>query len=170
MEVETKGGWIHAVRQLAGAIGEGGDVDVTSESISDASAIGKQVLTANTAAIARSAIGAGTSNLVVGTTASTAKAGNYVPAWGEVTGKPAVIASGDTQAAARSSIGAGTSSLSVGTTASTAKAGDYVPTTQEVSSALSAKAQIAALTDLGEDAELSDVITSVNAIIAALKA
>lgn len=170
MDVETKAGWIFAVRQLAKAIEGGGDVEITSESISDASAVGKEVLTASTAAAARTAIGAGTSNLTLGTTASTAKAGNYVPTWGEVTGKPAVIASGETQAAARAAIGAGTSSLVIGTTASTAKAGNYAPTTSEVSSALSAKTQIAALTEVAAEGELADVISAVNAIIAALKA
>jgi hypothetical protein len=39
-------------------------------------------------ASARTAIGAGTSNLALGTTSTTAKAGNYVPGWAEVTGKP----------------------------------------------------------------------------------
>lgn len=42
----------------------------------------------------------------IGTTSSTAKAGDYTPSWGEIESKPAVIASGDTQAAARISIGA----------------------------------------------------------------
>lgn len=47
--------------------------------------------------------------LQIGTTASTAKAGNYVPTWAEVTGKPTTFAP------------------IIGTTATTAKAGDYVP-------------------------------------------
>lgn len=66
--------------------------------------------------------------LTIGTTATTAKAGNYAPAWGDVTGKPAVIAAGADAAAARTAIGAGTSSLQIGTTASTAKAGNAVQT------------------------------------------
>lgn len=37
---------------------------------------------------ARANIGAGTSDLTLGTTASTAKAGNYQPTWEQVTGKP----------------------------------------------------------------------------------
>lgn len=45
-------------------------------------------------------------------------------AWGNITGKPAVIAAGATATAARTAIGAGTSSLVIGTTASTAMAGD----------------------------------------------
>ena len=79
------------------------------------------------AAAARQAIGAGTSNLAIGTTASTAKAGNYHPTWAQVTGKPAVIGAGADAAAARSAIGAGTgnSNLAIGTTASTAAAGNH---------------------------------------------
>lgn len=49
--------------------------------------------------------------------------------WADISGKPAVIASGATQQEARDSIGAGTSNLSIGTTASTAKAGDWQPAT-----------------------------------------
>ncbi|EPK0080788.1 hypothetical protein [Klebsiella aerogenes] len=54
----------------------GGGGDVTSADITDATTIGKQVLTAADQAAARTAIGAGTSNLALGTTASTALAGN----------------------------------------------------------------------------------------------
>lgn len=93
-----------------------------------ATTVGKAVLTATDAAAARTAIGAGTSNLKVGTGAADAKAGNYAPTWSDVSGKPAVIASGADQAAARASIGAGTSSLIIGTTSTTAKAGDAVQT------------------------------------------
>lgn len=53
----------------------------------------------------------------------TASSGGSV-AWGDITGKPAVIAAGANAAAARTAIGAGTSSLVIGTTASTAMAGD----------------------------------------------
>ena len=47
-----------------------------------------------TQAEARTAIGAGTgnSNLEIGTTASTAKVGNYQPTWAQVTGKPTTFA------------------------------------------------------------------------------
>ena len=44
------------------------------------------------AAAARTSIGAGTSNLEIGTTASTAKAGNYAPAVADVTGLSAELA------------------------------------------------------------------------------
>lgn len=49
--------------------------------------------------------------------------------WADISGKPAVIASGATQQEARDSIGAGTSNLTIGTTASTAKAGNWQPST-----------------------------------------
>lgn len=51
--------------------------EVTSDNISDATTVGKSVLTAADGAAARTAIGAGTSSLAVGTTASTAAAGNH---------------------------------------------------------------------------------------------
>lgn len=54
----------------------GGGGTITSEDITDATTVGKDVLTAADAAAARSAIGAGTSDLEIGTTASTAMAGN----------------------------------------------------------------------------------------------
>lgn len=56
--------------------GSSGPTTVTSDDITDATATGKSVLTAASAAAARTAIGAGTSNLALGTTASTALAGN----------------------------------------------------------------------------------------------
>lgn len=72
--------------------------------ISDSTATGRSVITAATSAAARTAIGAGTSSLAIGTTGSTAKAGNYVPTWTEVTSKPTtfppVIGSGATDAVA----------------------------------------------------------------------
>lgn len=54
--------------------------------ISGSTATGRSVLTAADATAARTAIGAGTSSLAIGTTSTTAKAGNYVPAFTEVTG------------------------------------------------------------------------------------
>lgn len=69
---------------LDGLFSGGSGGSVTSDSITDASAVGKQVLVAASQAAARTAIGAGTSNLAIGTTASTAKAGNYTPTSAEV--------------------------------------------------------------------------------------
>jgi hypothetical protein len=57
---------------------------ISSTDISDATAIGRSVLTAANAAAVRSAIGAGTSNLAIGTTSATAKAGDYVPTKSDV--------------------------------------------------------------------------------------
>ncbi|NKG21121.1 hypothetical protein [Paeniglutamicibacter terrestris] len=55
----------------------------TASQISDSTTVGRAVVVATDAAAARSAIGAGTgngtSNLAIGTTGSTAKAGNYTP-------------------------------------------------------------------------------------------
>jgi hypothetical protein len=62
--------------------GSGGTV--TSANITDATTTGRNVLTATDAAAARSAIGAGTSNLAIGTTSTTAKAGNYTPTKSDV--------------------------------------------------------------------------------------
>jgi hypothetical protein len=64
--------------------GGGGSGTVSSEDITDATVVGKQLIVAATQVAARTAIGAGTSSLTIGTTASTAKAGNYVPTTAEV--------------------------------------------------------------------------------------
>lgn len=72
----------------------------TAANITDASTVGKAVLTAADAAAARSAIGAGTSSLGLGTTSSTAKAGNYTPSAAEVT-----AALGGDVAGARAALG-----------------------------------------------------------------
>lgn len=52
--------------------------------ISDSTATGRSLLTATDAIAARTAIGAGTSNLVLGTTNTTAKAGDYTPTKADV--------------------------------------------------------------------------------------
>ena len=86
--------------------------------ISNASTVGKAVLTAADAAAARTAIGAGTGNssLVIGTTSTTAKAGNYQPASTDISDATtvgrAVLTAADA-AAARAAIGAGTGSSTV---------------------------------------------------------
>jgi hypothetical protein len=56
------------------------EVSFTSSEVTDSTSVGRAVLTAVDAAAARTAIGAGTSSLVLGTTDSTAKAGDYQPA------------------------------------------------------------------------------------------
>jgi hypothetical protein len=50
-----------------------------SSTLSDSTVVGRSVLTAADAATARAAIGAGTSSLALGTTSTTAKAGDYTP-------------------------------------------------------------------------------------------
>ncbi|MHB0864742.1 head fiber protein [Paenibacillus sp. SEL3] len=103
---------------VAGLSGGGGG-SVTVDSITDASEIGKTVLKAADASVARTAIGAGTSNLKVGTGAGDAKAGNYAPAVADISGATALgkqlMAVADA-AAARTAIGAGTP-VSAATTA-----------------------------------------------------
>ena len=103
-----------AGNKVTGGGSGGSSGPVYSGSITDASAVGKTVLTALDGAVARAAIGAGTSNLVIGTTVGTAKSGAYVPDWAEVTGKPTTFAP------------------TIGTTATTAKAGNYVPAWGEI--------------------------------------
>jgi hypothetical protein len=58
----------------------------TTGDITDMTAVGDSLATATTAAAARAAIGAGTSDLAIGSTGSTAKAGNWFPSFAEVTG------------------------------------------------------------------------------------
>ena len=67
---------------VAGGGGGGGTLPITADNITDASLVGKQVLTAADQAAARTALGAGTgtSNLTIGTTAATAAAGNHTHA------------------------------------------------------------------------------------------
>ena len=52
------------------------EIDVTSDDIGDATSVGKAVITATDAAAVRTVIGAGTSSLELGTTATTALKGN----------------------------------------------------------------------------------------------
>jgi hypothetical protein len=56
----------------------------TATDISDSTATGRSVLTATDATAARTAIGAGTSNLALGTSSTTAKAGDYAPTKADV--------------------------------------------------------------------------------------
>lgn len=56
----------------------------TVDTLSGATSTGKAVMKAVDATAARTAIGAGTSSLIVGTSATQAKAGNYTPTSAEV--------------------------------------------------------------------------------------
>lgn len=96
----------------------------TAAQVSDASTVGRSVLTATDAAAARTAIGAGTSSLALGSTASTAAAGNHTHVIANVTDATATgqaVVKAASAAAARTAIGAGTSSLVIGTAAGTAQ-------------------------------------------------
>lgn len=77
--VNIKNGWTSAVRELDEKIEDSGSEAPTVDTLSGATAVGKDVMKAADAAAARTAIGAGTSNLVIGTGATQAKAGNYAP-------------------------------------------------------------------------------------------
>ena len=63
----------------------------TATQVSDSTTTGRALITATDAAAARTAIGAGTSDLAIGSTSTTAKAGDYAPTWSEVTAKPATF-------------------------------------------------------------------------------
>lgn len=134
---------------VASVNGLTGAVTLTAASVGAAASTHSHAI-ADTTGLQAALDAKGTSNLVIGTTASTAKAGNYVPTWAEVTSKPTTftpaththpaseisdasttgraVLTASTQTAARTAIGAGTSDLALGTTSSTAKAGDYKPT------------------------------------------
>lgn len=62
----------------------GGLTSVAAADITDATATGRSLLKATDATSARSLIGAGTSSLALGTTSTTAKAGNYTPTKADV--------------------------------------------------------------------------------------
>jgi len=98
---------VAAINEVYAKAGSAGTV--TSAGITDASTVGRNVLTAADAPSARTALGAST----IGSTAFTAADG----------------------AAIRGAIGAGTSSLTIGTSSSQAKAGNYQPTAANISDA-----------------------------------
>jgi len=76
-----------------------GNYQPTAANISDASTVGRSVLTATDAAAARTAISAGTSSLVLGTSASTAAAGNHTHP-GLLTGSASAVADAADEASA----------------------------------------------------------------------
>ena len=73
---------VAAINEVKTAVGSGGNI--TADSITDATTVGKALIRAVNQAGARAAIGAGTSDLQIGTTGSTAKAGNYQPAAADI--------------------------------------------------------------------------------------
>jgi hypothetical protein len=64
------------MQEIADFVGSSGETTVTASQISDSTAVGRNVLTAADAGAARTAIGAGTSSLALGTTGATALAGD----------------------------------------------------------------------------------------------
>lgn len=77
LDTTDKTNLVAAINEVLAAVGSGGTID--ADSITDATTVGKALIRAADAAAGRSAIGAGTSNLAIGTTSSTAKAGDYQP-------------------------------------------------------------------------------------------
>lgn len=141
---------VNAINEVLTAVGSGGAID--ADSISDASTVGKALIRAANAAAARTAIGAGTSSLVIGTGGGDAKAGDYQPTWSQVSSKPAVIAAGADAAAARTAIGAVTASdISSAISALVGGAGAAYDTLVEIQGLLTSN-----------DGALSALTTSVN--------
>lgn len=150
LDTTAVGNLVAAINEIFAAGGGGGPV--TSEDITDATSVGKAVLTAASQAAARTAIGAGTSSLVIGTGAGDAKAGNYQPSWSDITSKPAVIGAGATAADARTAIGAVSSSDVVAAVAGVVGgAGAEYDTLAEIQALLEAN-----------DGALSALTTSIN--------
>jgi hypothetical protein len=119
-----------------GSGGGGAGGPVTSDDITDATVVGKGVLTASSPTAARTVIGAGTSSLALGVGPTTAKAGDWQPAAADISDATTLTRSflqQSSQSAARGAIGAGTSSLAIGSTSTTAKAGDWRPAAVDVS-------------------------------------
>lgn len=80
-----------AVTALAKKVtGGSGPSEVTSDKISDATSLGRKLLKAASAAAARADIGAGTSDLTLGTTATTAAKGDHKHSFNDLTDKPTI--------------------------------------------------------------------------------
>ncbi|TCN51795.1 hypothetical protein EV641_109186 [Rhodococcus sp. SMB37] len=113
---------------------------------------------------------------VIGTTATTALAGNTpIPAaatWANISGKPAVVAAGADAAAARTAIGAGTgnSNLALGTTGTTAAAGDHTHTAAQVGAAPASHTHTAAQVNVAADATNGIEVGTLQAALSALAA
>jgi hypothetical protein len=107
--------------------GGGGTGATTVAGITDASDLGKLILSTNDGPTIRSEIGAGTSNLALGTTAGTAKPGDYQPAIADIVGAgatgKAVLAAATTSA--------GRTALALGS-AATANTTDFAAASQGV--------------------------------------
>jgi hypothetical protein len=136
----------------------------TADTLSGATAVGRSVLKAADAAAARTTIGAGTSNLAIGTTATTAMAGN-TPIPAAPAAARLVPAASTTENGKVLKVNA-SGTPEWGTDANT----DTKYTDTQAVNAVKTKPAIAALATVAEDAEAAALATAVNAIIAALKA
>jgi len=148
---------------LGASAGGGEPGSISAADITDSTAVGRSVLTAADGAAARAAIGAGTSNLAVGTTAGSAKAGNYRPTADDVSDATAVgksVLKAADAAAARTAIGAGTSSLVIGTGATQAAAGNHAHNAGQIT---------ATAVDGGTATTVQGILTELAARIAAVE-
>lgn len=75
-----------------------------ASTISDSTALGRSVLSAGDAAAARALLGAGTSVLALGLTASTAKAGDYAPTLADLPAGSTVTVAGATRTSTRTDL------------------------------------------------------------------
>lgn len=117
--------------------------DVTAADITDATTVGRNVLTAVDAAAARTAIGAGTSNLALGTAAGTALVGN-----------DARLSAG--------AVGTATVRALAGGTATTASASDHTHTGLMTGT-------VAAVNNSATFPDLATATTAYNTLLAALR-
>lgn len=113
--------------------GGGEQVTIVVANITDASDIGKTLMTAEDEEAARDAIGAASAEDIPTVPAA--------PTWETLSGKPAVIAAGADQQAARAAIGAGTgnSNLELGSGADQAAPGNHSHGIGDITGLLSAR-------------------------------
>lgn len=133
-----------------------------------------------TQAAARTAIGAGTSNLVIGTTAGTAMAGDTaIPAqatWSNISGKPAFVAEGADATAARAALGLGTAATTASTAYATSAQGTLAstavqPATLDARLSAAQRSAINVLVSPEEDyADMTEATAAIKSIIDALQA
>lgn len=119
------------------------DIDNISELV-------RMLLKTSTKPGMREVIGAGTSNLIVGSGADEAKPGDWKPDVSDIAGASQVIEElleAKNEAGARSAIGAGTSSLKVGAGATDAKPGDWLPKNTEIQGLSAVLISLLAATD-----------------------
>lgn len=130
-------------------IEQGDGVEVDWEDIQNKPAV---LAGGDTQEEARDAIGAGTSNLEIGDTASTAKRGDWVPSYADITNKPATFPP------------------TIGTTSSTAKAGDWVPSSEDLPDATTeAKGAVKMGAAVPDAADEGEVVSTINALLASLR-